>query len=677
MRPDHLPLLPSVSAPQVHPDGTWAVVAASYPSLDADAYVGQLWRIDLRGAEPPRRLTRGKADAAPQFSPGGSLIGFLRAPADGRPQVHVIPAAGGEPVQATDAKLGVGEFTFAPDERLLAFTARTPEEGRYGTLDGVGASAEDARRITTLQFQSNGLGWTNDRRRQLFVTEVPDPYGEPFVEPKGRAAKALADAKLAAAASDLDTPLEVPGAVRPATQLTRGDFDHSDPTFVPDGTLLAASSRHDERDLDLLTEVFAFDLTPDAEPRPIAPGLNAYEACGAADGATTFLIGADLGDTNRDFVGRLGGVFALDASGQPRRLTDAQTVQVEHGLTPFGSDGVLTIVNERGTTRPLTVRADGTVTTWPTGEASVLGAAEIPGDPTRIVVTLATPDSPPEVGILDASGALTVLTDFSGRLRAASPGVRPIELTATASDGYAVHGWVYVPAGDGPHPVLLNIHGGPHSTYGPAFFDEFQVYADAGYAVVACNPRGSGGYGEHHGRVIKDAMGDLDASDILSFLDHALASVPGLDASRVGVQGGSYGGYMTAWLIGHTDRFAAAIVERGFLDTESFIGHSDIGWFFVEEYNGTDAAHRATQSPMSFASEVRTPTLVIHSEDDLRCPLGPALRYYTTLKLNKVDAELLVFPGENHELSRSGTPHHRKQRFEAILDWWGRHLPLV
>jgi len=675
MRPADLSLLPTLSAPSVHPDGSWAVVAATFPSLDADAYVGQLWRVDLTGAEPPRRLTRGLADAAPRFSPDGSLIAFRRALPDAPPQLYVVPSTGGEPVQATDAKLGVGAFAFSPDGRRLAYLARVPEDGRYGTLDGVAPAAEDPRRITTLQFQADGLGWTNDRRRHVFVVDVPDPFGEPFVPPRGRAAKAQQDAKVAA-----PDAAPVPGPVPPSTRLTSGDVDHDAPAFAPDGTLVAASARHESRDRDLVVEIVRIpteDPTVPNAAQVVSGGVNAYEAAFSADGETLFMIGADLGESGRDFVGRLGGVFAVpSAGGTPRRLTDALTTQVEHGLERFGADGVLTLVNDRGTQRPLTVRADGTATVWPTGDASVLAAVQLPGDQGRLAVTVTTPDAAAELALLDAAGDLTLLTDFSGRLRAAGPIAAPIELTATASDGYPVHGWVYLPATPGPHPVLLTIHGGPHSTYGPAFFDEFQVFTGAGYAVVACNPRGSGGYGEHHGRVIKDAMGDLDASDILAFLDHALAAVPALDDARVGVQGGSYGGYMAAWLIGHTDRFAAAIVERGFVDTESFVGASDIGWFFVEAYNGTDAAHRLTQSPQTFADRVRTPTLVLHSENDLRCPLGPALRYYTTLKLNGVDAELLVFPGENHELSRSGTPHHRLQRFEAILDWWTRHLPV-
>lgn len=232
-----------------------------------------------------------------------------------------------------------------------------------------------------------------------------------------------------------------------------------------------------------------------------------------------------------------------------------------------------------------------------------------------------------------------------------------------------------LPAGEGPHPVLLTIHGGPFAAYGPGFFDEAQVYAAAGYAVVMCNPRGSAGYGQGHGRAIQGALGRLDMADVLAFLDGAIAEVPGLDGRRIGIMGGSYGGYLTAWIIAHDHRFAAAIVERGFLDPRSFVGAADIGWYFPQEYTTADPAAMDAQSPMHLTDQVRTPTLVIHSEQDLRCPLSQALRYYSQLRLADVPAELLVFPGENHELSRSGSPLHRRQRFEAILAWWRRHLP--
>jgi dipeptidyl aminopeptidase/acylaminoacyl peptidase len=268
-----------------------------------------------------------------------------------------------------------------------------------------------------------------------------------------------------------------------------------------------------------------------------------------------------------------------------------------------------------------------------------------------------------------------VFTDFAARLRGEAEPVAAEELVATAPDGYPVHGWVVRPAGDGPRPVVLMIHGGPFTAYSSTFFDEAQVLAGAGYAVLMCNPRGSAGYGQAHGRAIIGGFGDRDSVDVLAFLDHALATVDGLDAGRVGVMGGSYGGYLTAWLIAHEHRFAGAIVERGYLDPQSFIGASDIGWFFPQEYH-LDRERMDAQSPLLLVGQVRTPTLVLHSEDDLRCPLSQAVRYYTELKLNGVDTELLVFPGENHELSRSGTPVHRQQRFDAVLDWWSRHLPV-
>ena len=171
-------------------------------------------------------------------------------------------------------------------------------------------------------------------------------------------------------------------------------------------------------------------------------------------------------------------------------------------------------------------------------------------------------------------------------------------------------------------------------------------------------------------------MGTVDLYDVLDFLDGACAAVPGLDAERVGVMGGSYGGYLTAWTIAHDHRFAGAIVERGFLDPAAFMGTSDIGSFFSDEYTGTDPETIAAQSPQAVVDRVSTPTLVLHSANDLRCPLGQAERYYAALKRNGVEAELVIFPGEDHELSRSGRPRHRRERFEIILDWWQRHLPV-
>lgn len=671
MRPDQLELIHTVGAPRVHPSGAWAVAAVHHPSFAADSYVGQLWRVDLDGSTPPRRITRGFRDAAPEFSADGALLAFLRAEPGGRPQVFVAPADGGEPVQVTDEKLGVTDLAFSPDGTRLVYVARVPEEGRYGTLDDVGPGQEDPRHITTYQFRSNGVGWTGDQRRHLFVVDVPDPFGEPPVKPVGRAArKPVGDH--ADDPTDAGRSVLVPRAVR----ITSGDMDHSDPVWTPDGAaILAVSAREDDRDERLTTSVYRFDPAGGAEPVPVAadPTVTFGFPAFSRDGAL-WVLGSEIGADGRDFVARNTSVWAVPADGgRPRRLTDPESVDCGVvGLEPCGTDGVLTLDRSRGVTRVIEVSPRG-VRELGTGVVAA-GAADIPGD-AAVAVAWADTRSPGELGVL-RDGAFTALTDVAAGLREKTRVAEPTELVASAPDGYPVHGWVWRPDGDGPHPVLLSIHGGPFADYHPAWFDEFQMWTAAGYAVVACNPRGSAGYGQAHGAAIRYDFGRLDTDDVLAFLDHATATVPGLDAGRVGIMGGSYGGYLSAWIIGHDARWAGAIVERGYLDPASFIGSSDIGWFFTPQYNGATDEQLDAQSPMRLVDAVATPTFVVHSADDLRCPLDQALRYYTRLKRAGVDTELLVFPGENHELSRSGTPWHRRQRFEAFLDWWERRLPV-
>ncbi|MFF1876148.1 alpha/beta hydrolase family protein, partial [Kitasatospora herbaricolor] len=351
------------------------------------------------------------------------------------------------------------------------------------------------------------------------------------------------------------------------------------------------------------------------------------------------------------------------------RLTDPETVDLTGSdIVAFEDDSVLVLDAVRGGVVLTAVTSQGASRRL-TDEQSIVHGAAAAGE--VVVVSISDATSAGDVAVVEPAG-LRRLTDFSRPLRGSGV-IAARELTVTARDGYPVHGWVVVPEGEGPHPVLLNIHGGPYASYTGALFDEAQVYADAGYAVVMCNPRGSAGYGQEHGRVIRQAMGTVDQTDVLDFLDGALEANAGFDASRVGIMGGSYGGYLTAWTIAHDHRFAAAIVERGFLDPVAFVGTSDIGSFFGDEYTGTDPELIASQSPQAVVEQVTTPTLVMHSANDLRCPLSQAERYYAALKRNGAEAELLVFPGEDHELSRGGRPRHRRERFDAILDWWARY----
>jgi dipeptidyl aminopeptidase/acylaminoacyl peptidase len=388
----------------------------------------------------------------------------------------------------------------------------------------------------------------------------------------------------------------------------------------------------------------------------------------AADG-TVAMLAADVGPNGIDFVASAVALYLLDDEG-PRALTDPDLLDLGDDAVDirFDGDDILVRHPSRGRVHLLRVTRDGDVSPVVEGDLDVVGHGSAAGE---IVASVATPDSLGEL-LLAGHG---ILTDFGAAAQAAGI-VIPEEIEVRGRDDYPVHGWVATPAGDGPFPVILQIHGGPYASYDVHLFDETQVLVDAGYAVVYCNPRGSAGYGRAHGRAIRQAMGTVDLADVLDFLDAVSASDPRLDAERVGIQGGSYGGYLTAWTIAHDHRFAGAIVERGFLDPATFQGTSDIGTFFGDEYVGTHAADIERQSPMAVVSQVTTPTLVIHSELDFRCPLEQATRYYSALKRQGTKAEMLIFPGENHELSRSGRPRHRIERFAAILDWWDRHLPI-
>ncbi|MEV7604364.1 S9 family peptidase [Paenarthrobacter sp. NPDC089322] len=663
MKPEQLPLLNSVSAPAIHPDGTKAVVAVTRPDFDADSYVGQLWSVPLDTTKHPRRITRGFRDTSPAFSPDGLVLAFLRCDPDGKPQLFVVEAAGGEPQRITDQHAGVGTFTWAHDSHRIVFTSRVPEPGRYGTVDGVTSGSEDARFIAVNQYRLNGIGYLADQRQQLFIVDVPELGGEPAVIPRGRAAH--------------EKPQEKVSGVPKARQVTFGDADHEAPVFSADGShVYFVGALHDRRDDDLVTSIYRVAVTG-GDPEAVHPaGAGLQTVTGvrqSANGEWLFFSAQDLGASGRDFVARNAVLYAMpSAGGDAVALTDVEHLDISGPLEPSGPDSVLVLNTALGSVELLDVTASGSITPLVHGPRVVTGATVAANG--EIAVSYLDASTAGDVASLER-GELRLLTDFSAALRNNSRVAEPLDFHAESGDGHLVHGWVVLPDGPGPHPVLLAIHGGPFSQYTGAFFDEAQVYAAAGYAVVMCNPRGSAGYGQAHGRAIKERMGTVDMQDVTAFLESALSTFTTLDKENLGIMGGSYGGFLTAWIIAHDHRFNGAIVERGFLDPVSFSGSSDIGWFFGGEYTGGTPAQLEAQSPMAVATEVKTPTLVIHSENDLRCPIEQGQRYYATLKDNGAETALLVFPGEDHELSRSGTPHHRKQRFEHILGWWARHLP--
>lgn len=664
MQPYDIELMTSLSRPSLAPDGTFAIYAASRPDGRADRTVGQLWRIDLAAgpsvpgpvpAPAPRRLTRGVCDSAPRLSPDGETIAFLRPDSRGRPQVHLVDARGGEPLQVTDQLLGSGPAIWSPDGSRLAFTARVAEAGRYGTVEGLEPGAESPRRITGLRWHANGVGFTTDRPTQVFVVEATSVGGEPAYVAAPHPAGPLAT---------------TPPIPSPAIQLTSAFAEHSAISLTTDGrTVLAVREAYEGPGVsrrDLRTALVSLPVDGGEETVLLAPqdGLRIHDQTVLDDGTIALL--ASQPGAGRDSVAPDVALWLLEADG-PRRLTDPESLELTGPIVAHGTS-VLVGSPHRGRVHVLRIDRSGTVT------AVLDGDVEVHGWDAADDLVLAAATTPDSAGVLFArtgNGARRTVVDTGGDLRDAGL-VLPRELELAGRSGYPVHGWTAVPEGTGPFPTLLLIHGGPHAAYGVGVFDEVQTLVAAGYAVVYGNPRGSAGYGRAHGRAVRGGFGTVDAADVIDLLEGALAADERLDDQRLGILGGSYGGYLTAWIIAHDHRFRGAIVERGFLDPLSFQGTSDIGSYFGDEYIGTDPEAIARQSAFGHAGSVRTPTLVIHSEEDHRCPLEQGTRYYTALQRAGVETEMLIFPGEGHELTRSGRPRHRVERFEAVLEWWER-----
>lgn len=274
---------------------------------------------------------------------------------------------------------------------------------------------------------------------------------------------------------------------------------------------------------------------------------------------------------------------------------------------------------------------------------------------------------------------VTTLTSFNSAFTDTHYVAQP-EKIEFKSGPYFIEGWVLKPINYDPaksYPAILDIHGGPKAAYGPIFFHEMQVWASAGYFVFFCNPRGGDGRGNKFAD-IRGKYGTIDYTDLMTFTNTVLASYPQIDATRLGVTGGSYGGFMTNWIIGHTSRFKAAASQRSISNWLSFWGTSDIGPLFTKDQNDADLWDNPQKlwfhSPLKYANNCTTPTLFIHSDEDYRCPLEQGLQMYSALVSNNIEAKLTLFHHENHELSRSGKPLHRLHRLDEILTWMNSHL---
>jgi dipeptidyl aminopeptidase/acylaminoacyl peptidase len=644
MRPDDVYALTSVGDPRLAPDGRQVAYVVHWIDRDANGYRGAIWVAACDGSAEPRQLTSGeRADSSPRWSPDGRWLAFL-SNRDGEEEkahdeLYVLPADGGEPRRLTDGDEAVMSIAWSPDSRRIAF-ARRVRDAAYDEEDD---RKRPPRRFTRLYFKLDSVGWTGDRRKHVFVV-------------------------------DLD------GAEQ---QLTDGDCENDEPAWSPDGQrIVFTSMRGDRWDVEFVERLYVVDAGG-GEPRQLT---QSDEACGAA----SFSPGGSLIAYRHQPDDRTSPhhvqIAVMRADGAERRIL---TASLDRQCAPFplarepvwDGDRIAFAVEDGGNVHLYSVAADGS------DEPELLvGGEQSTGlydlHDGRLVYTASTHTRPHEL-FVDGKRITSVCDEFvAGRELAEAE-----RFTASSADGTDVDAWLARPPGldEGRrYPVLLTIHGGPFTQYGTGFFDEVQVYAGAGYCVLFSNPRGGSGYSEEWGRAIRGpasgvgpGWGTVDYEDLMGVVDTALDRFPFLDAERLGVLGGSYGGFMTSWIVGHTKRFKAALSERAVNHLVSAFGSSDLFWLFERQFGGpmwdnVDAWLR--MSPATYAREIETPLLVVHSENDLRCNVEQGEHLFTLLRLLGKDVEMLRFPNESHELSRSGSPLHRVQRFEAILEWFGRYL---
>jgi dipeptidyl aminopeptidase/acylaminoacyl peptidase len=684
-----------IGDPQISPDGTRVAFVKVSVSDKKDGYDTSIWSVSTRGDESPRRLTDGKHDSSPSWSPDGKWLVFVRtpdpAPAAGSagarppaPQLFMLPMNGGESWKFTDLPRGAGNPVWAPDSKLIAFSSDTSPEDLAksrkkdaqatkaddkSTAAAKPADAEadresDVRVITRSVYRMNGGGYLDPKHpNHLWVVSAPQS-SEDSVTPK---------------------------------QLTRGKYSQNGAMWSKDSShIYFLTSEVDDPSYELPhEEVYSVVATGGDAEKIVSINMGPRALSLSPDGKRLAFC-ASVNEPVHSYTQPDLWVMDLAADGKPKNLTANFDFDVCSGVggdqgTPRAGGGsrvlwtadgkqLIAVVAEQGKANLVQFDAtSGSPTNITRGNHAVENyrATE---DGSKLVVLISTPTNIGDLFVVDRGGQLRQITHINEKLFSQLNLTEPEEIWYASFDGKKIHAWIQKPPDFDPakkYPLILDIHGGPHTAYGYVFDHEFQWMAAKGYVVLYPNPRGSTSYGQDFGNIIQYHYPGDDFKDLMAGVDEVLKRGY-VDAKKLGVTGGSGGGLLTNWVIGHTDRFAAAVSQRDIASWSDWWYSADFtlyqaSWFKLPPFE--DPQDYVNRSPITYIKNVKTPLMLVLGEADYRTPPGAGgEEMFRALKFLKRPVIMVRFPGESHELSRSGQPWHRVERLQHIVGWFDEYL---